>query len=144
MVVRLQPEEPVNAAVMRKLTGGLPADLSVPDMLRAGVPAADDPITLKTAEEQRREAELKAAALPEKADTVRDTPPDARLDAEIVREQQRLQSQENTHDRKAAVSLDEILRQEQLHRMRQTEQLQQAEKDIIREREPVREKEIGE
>ncbi|HGY2267844.1 TPA: conjugative transfer relaxase/helicase TraI [Morganella morganii] len=144
VVVRLQPEEPVNAAVMRKLTGGLPADLSVPDMLRAGVPAADDPITLKTAEEQRREAELKAAALPEKADTVRDTPPDARLDAEIVREQQRLQSQENTHDRKAAVSLDEILRQEQLHRMRQTEQLQQAEKDIIREREPVREKEIGE
>ncbi|KJF77935.1 hypothetical protein UA45_09455, partial [Morganella morganii] len=87
---------------------------------------------------------LKAAALPEKADTVRDTPPDARLDAEIVREQQRLQSQENTHDRKAAVSLNEILRQEQLHRMRQTEQLQQAEKDIVREKEPVREKEVGE
>ena len=138
MVVRLQPEEPVNAAVMRKLTGGLPADLSAPDTLRAGVPAADDPMTLKTAEEQRREAELKAAALPVKTDTVRDAPQDARLDAEISREQQRLQSQENAHEQKAAISLDDMIRQEQLHRMRQTEQLQQAEKDIVRE------KEIGE
>lgn len=138
MVVRLQPEEPVNAAVMQKLTGGLPADLSVPDTLRAGVPAADDPMTLKTAEEQRREAELKAAALPSKTDTVRDAPQDARLEAEITREQQRLQSQENAHEQKAAISLDDMIRQEQLHRMRQTEQLQQAEKDIVRE------KEIGE
>lgn len=116
----------------------------MPDTLRACVPAADDPLTLKTAEEQRREAELKAAALPEKPDNVRDAPPDTRLDAEITREQQRLQSQENVHGQKAAVSLDEMIRQEQLHWVRQTEKLQQAEKEIVREKEIVKEKEIGE
>lgn len=139
VVIRLQPQEPVNAAVMRKLTGGLPADLNVPDTFRAGVPAADDPMTLKTAEEQRREAELKAAALPAKTDTGRDVPPaETPLDTEISREQQRLQAQEKAHAQKLAGSPDEQIKQAQLHRAQQSEKLQQAEKEIVRE------KEIGE
>ena len=128
--------------MVRQLTGGLPAGITVPENARAGVTAAEDPLSLKTAEEQRREAELKAAAMPEKADNLRDVPQDARLETEMAREQQRLLSQEKAGGQKAAGSLDEMIRQEQLHRIRQTEKLQRTENEIVREREMVKEKEI--
>lgn len=144
MVVRLKPDEPVNPSVIRTLTGSVPAGISAPVSARTGTPDSADPLSLKTAAERRQEAELKAAA--QRPEPAVNRPDDAGtpLDTEIAKKQSRLASQEKIHGQTLAGTLDEQIKQEQLHRVRQTEQLQQTEKEIVREKDIVREKEIGE